>query len=129
MEEPTLIGHRRVRPDCWLFIAHLLDLRDQRAGDAQPADRILILELEAELLRVVVDILHLLELQWDEALVAASEDLLRVECGRVADNVLRLVCYLGNRLAGERVVACARRGADTEAGVEEGVAAAGFGSF
>ena len=124
----TLVRHGRVRPNRRLLVALLLDLRDQRARHAQPADGVRIVELEAELLRVVVHLFDLFQLQRDESLVAAGEDLLRVESGGVANNILGLVLDLWYRLARESVVACADC-ANTEARVEEGVAAAGLGGF
>ncbi len=68
-----LVARRRIRPNDRLLHARPLILRQQRRRDLQPGDIIFIRQREPEFLRVVVDFLDGLELQVDEALVAAGE--------------------------------------------------------
>lgn len=54
-----------------------LVLGDKCRGNGQARDIVLLRKSEAELLGVVVDLLNVLQLQANEALVAASEGLVR----------------------------------------------------
>ena len=72
----VLVADGRVWPDDRLLHLGPLVPRQQRRRDRQARDGLAVREREAELLRVVVQLLDGFELQVDEALVAAREGLL-----------------------------------------------------
>jgi len=97
----VLVADGSVRADDRLLSLGSLVLGHDGAGHRKTGDRVLIVELEAELLGVVVDILNAVERKADETLVTASEDLRR---GSVGDR------SLGGRLrSGHGVFASAGR--------------------
>lgn len=65
----TFIARGRVWPDNRLLHLRALVLRDQSASDIETADIVWVLESEAKLLGVVVDVLHAVQCEADEALV------------------------------------------------------------
>lgn len=73
----VLVADGGVRPDDRLLHLGPLVPRQQRRRDRQARDGLAVREREAELLGVVVQLLDGLELEPDEALVAAREGLLR----------------------------------------------------
>jgi hypothetical protein len=96
----TLIADGSVGPESGLLIVRALVLGQDGAGNVETRDHVLLGKFEAEALGVVVDVLDLGELQGDEALVASSEGLLRLDAGGGGDLV-------SGRRAGEEVVASA----------------------
>jgi len=72
-QQLTLITDWSVWSDNSLLHSWALVLGQKRRSDAQAADLVALWKREAQLLSVVVDILHALELQADETLVTSSE--------------------------------------------------------
>jgi len=73
--DSVLIADRSVRPDRRLRVLGSLVFRDERACDVETRDGVLLIQLKAELLRVVVDLRDRVQRQGDEALVATGEAL------------------------------------------------------
>ena len=73
----VLIARRRIRPDDRLVHFRTLILSQEGRGDGKARDVIAVGKGEAKFFRVVVDLFYGFELQVDEALVSASEGLLR----------------------------------------------------
>merc|ERR1712169_124048 len=69
----VLVADGRVRPEGGLLVIGALVLGQDGTGDVEARDHVALGQLEAEALGVVVDILHLGQLQRDEALVAARK--------------------------------------------------------
>lgn len=125
----VLVGNGSVRADGRLLHLRALVLGDERAGDVEAGDGILLVQLEAELLSVVVDVLNRLERELDETLVASGEAL----DGAVASlsrNVL-LLCAGGRRIglrcASSGVPVTSSERGDTGGAIDQATVASGLG--
>lgn len=127
----VLVGDGGVRANSRLLHLGALVLGDEGGGDVEARDGIVVVELEAQLLGVVVDQLHGLERQADEALVAAGEALDGAVAGLVGH--VGLFCARGRRVglgcaASGVPVSCAK-GGDTGGTVDQAIVTCGLGGF
>lgn len=127
----VLVGDGGVGADGGLLHLGTLVLGDEGGGNVEARDGIVVVELEAQLLGVVVDQLHGLERQADEALVAAGEALDGAVAGLVGH--VGLLCARGRRVglgcaAGGVPVSCAE-GGDTGSAVDQTIVTGGLGGF
>ena len=97
----TLVADWSIWPHDRLLHVRPFELREQRARYREPGGRVLVIQLEAELLSVVADVLHALQQQADEALVATCESLNgrnTSTCACLGRDVLLLVLARGHAM-------------------------------
>jgi len=127
----VLVGDGGVWADRGLGHLRALVLGDERTGDVETGDGILVIQLEPQLLGVVVDDLGGLEGQLDEALVASSEALhgsVAGLLGHVGLFCARWGC-LSLRGAASGVPVTSSEGGGANSAVDHAIVAGGFGCF
>jgi hypothetical protein len=127
----VLVRDRGVWANSGLRHLRALVLGDERAGDVQAGNGILVVQLEPQLLGVVVDDLGGFKGELNEALVASSEALDGSVAGLLGH--VGLLCARGGCLglcgATSSVPVSSSEGGGTSSAVDQAIVAGGFGCF